>query len=136
MKFVQESGDGDYLLRSFETNKALVSRGLRRDSGEVDYELLTVETSFLLMPEHLISDDLPDQVTKIDSGTLKLISELQPELLLLGSGASMVFPAVEIMSWFNQRRIGLEVMTSAAACRTFNVLVLEGRRVAALIMAE
>ena len=88
------------------------------------------------MPEHLVSDDLPDQVSKIDSGTLKLISELQPELLLLGSGASMVFPAAKIMSWFGQRRIGLEVMTSAAACRTFNVLVLEGRRVAALIMAE
>ena len=61
---------------------------------------------------------------------------LQPELVIFGSGAKLRFPAPGLLSELIARRIGVESMDSAAACRTYNVLVSEGRAVvAALLLA-
>ena len=55
------------------------------------------------------------------------IAALQPELVIFGSGARIRFPAPALMRALIDRRIGLETMDSGAACRTYNVLVAEGR---------
>jgi uncharacterized protein len=57
----------------------------------------------------------------------------RPEIVLLGTGASNVFPPRELTFAFARRGIGLEVMDTAAAARTFNVLANEGRRVAVVL---
>ena len=59
---------------------------------------------------------------------------LKPELVVFGSGAIFRFPDRRIMAVFSQARIGFEVMDTPAACRTYNVLVSEGRRVAAALV--
>lgn len=59
-----------------------------------------------------------------------------PELVLIGSGKQSAFPPRDLMFWFARQGIGLEVMDTAAAARTFNVLVMEGRRVAAVLYPE
>jgi len=56
-----------------------------------------------------------------------------PELVLVGSGARNEFPPRELMFAFARLGVGLEVMDSAAAARTFNVLAMEGRRIAAVL---
>jgi len=56
-----------------------------------------------------------------------------PEIVLLGTGASNLFPPRELTFAFARLGIGLEVMGTAAAARTFNVLANEGRRVAAIL---
>ena len=56
-----------------------------------------------------------------------------PELVLVGTGARNEFPPRELMFAFARLGIGLEVMDTAAAARTFNVLAMEGRRVAAVL---
>ena len=58
---------------------------------------------------------------------------LEPELVLLGTGARHSFPAASFGAQFLARGIGVEVMDTGAACRTFNVLVAERRRVVALL---
>lgn len=58
---------------------------------------------------------------------------LEPELVLLGTGARQSFPAANFGAEFLAKGIGLEVMDTGAACRTFNVLVAEHRRVVALL---
>ena len=58
----------------------------------------------------------------------------EPELLLLGTGATQQFPSAAVMAACLQRGIGLEVMTNAAAARTYSVLASEGRRVVAGFM--
>jgi len=58
---------------------------------------------------------------------------LEPELVLLGTGAQHSFPAAIFGAQFLARGIGVEVMATGAACRTFNVLVAERRRVVALL---
>lgn len=59
---------------------------------------------------------------------------LKPELVVFGSGARFRFPDARIMAAFSKARIGFEAMDTPAACRTYNVLVSEGRNVAAALL--
>lgn len=59
--------------------------------------------------------------------------ELVPTIVLLGTGTDRLLPDVELMAELGARGIGLEIMTTAAACRTFNVLLQEERRVVAAL---
>ena len=57
------------------------------------------------------------------------------DFLLLGTGRTQVFPRAELRQAFAKAELGLEVMDTGAACRTYNVLLGEGRRVAAALIA-
>lgn len=59
---------------------------------------------------------------------------LEPEVVLLGTGPKQLFPASEFGATFLRAGVGFEVMDTGAACRTFNVLVSEQRRVVALLI--
>ena len=59
---------------------------------------------------------------------------MQPEVVLIGTGKKQLFLPPKLMVMFYQEGIGFEVMTTDAACRTFNVLVSEGRNVVAALM--
>jgi uncharacterized protein len=59
--------------------------------------------------------------------------DLTPTILLLGTGPTSLLPDVELMAELGARSIGLEIMTTPAACRTFNVLLQEQRRVVAAL---
>jgi uncharacterized protein len=61
------------------------------------------------------------------------VVDTKPEIVLLGTGTTNVFPPRELTFAFARNGIGLEVMDTAAAARTFNVLANEGRRVAAIL---
>lgn len=58
---------------------------------------------------------------------------MQPEVLLLGTGTRLVLPAANLMQLLGERGIGLEIMDTPAACRTYNVLAHEHRRVVAAL---
>ncbi len=64
------------------------------------------------------------------------LAELPIEILLLGSGARLRFPHPRLTQALSRAGIGLEVMDTPAACRTYNVLLEEGRRVAAALLIE
>ena len=64
------------------------------------------------------------------------IAALKPELVLFGSGSRMRFPAPALIRHLIDRRIGVETMDTRTACRTFNVLVTEGRPVLAALLIE
>lgn len=74
-----------------------------------------------------------DTLTETDFAGLL---ELKAEIVLLGTGTAIRFPHVELTRALVEARIGLEVMDTAAACRTFNILAAEGRRVAAALIVE
>ena len=61
---------------------------------------------------------------------------LNPDVALLGTGSRQRFPHPRLSRALNEARIGLEVMTTAAACRTYNILMAEGRKVAAALLLE
>lgn len=62
------------------------------------------------------------------------LAALEPEILLLGTGRTLRFPPPALLQPLMAARIGLEVMDTFATCRTYNILVAEGRKVAAAIL--
>jgi uncharacterized protein len=90
--------------------------------------------SFLLAPDRMVEDWPVASVDQFDVAAADSIAALDPEVVLLGTGARQMFPPREAQAALLRRRIGIEVMDNAAACRTYNLLAGEGRRVVAAIM--
>jgi uncharacterized protein len=63
-----------------------------------------------------------------------LFADMQPELIIFGSGERIRFPHPSYLQHLYARRIGVETMDTHAACRTFNFLAGEGRRVIAALL--
>jgi uncharacterized protein len=86
----------------------------------------------------------PDQVEpwavasfeSMDVATFEQLRELRSEVVLLGTGIRQRFPNPRLTRALTDAHIGLEVMDTQAACRTYNILVGEGRRVAAALFVE
>ena len=93
-----------------------------------------VTHSFLLAPDRLVEDWPVADADQLDDTAIEAIVALEPEVVLLGTGPQQVFPPVSARAALLRRGIGVEVMNNAAACRTYNLLAGEGRRVVAAIM--
>lgn len=107
-------------------------RGVNSDGVLVNENRLA--TSFILSPHELIPGWRPRSVQELLPADLDPVLALEPTVVLLGSGASLRFPAAEVMAACLTRGIGIEVMDNAAAARTFNVLATEARRVVAAFL--
>jgi uncharacterized protein len=87
--------------------------------------------SCIVSPDTLVEDWPVSEAREMQPADLELLLDLQPELVLLGTGAQQIFPSAAVLAACLGRGIGLEVMTNAAAARTYSVLAGEGRRVVA-----
>ena len=97
----------------------------------------TYSSSLILSSDTIIDDWQPDNISQLRPDDLDQIIDLEPELVLLGTGARLLFPEHAITMAFYSRKIGVEVMDTGAACRAFNFLAADGRKVvAALFMIE
>jgi uncharacterized protein len=91
----------------------------------------TVRGSCIVTADTLITQWEPQSFAQLEAAHLEALLALNPELVVLGSGPTQQFVRGEIRALLSSRGVGLEVMQLGAACRTFNVLVQEERRVAA-----
>ena len=91
-------------------------------------------TSFFLSPESLHENWPPRDIDALQPDDLVGPLALNPEVILLGVGNRQRFPAAIVMAACLRRGVGIEVMTNAAAARTFSVLASEGRRVVAAFL--
>ncbi len=136
MKFDQEKST-DLRIHAYDTGTITlaVPADLRMELN-VDPEtgLCQVSESLILTGRQVITDWQPQQLTELTAAHLEVVLSLDPELVLLGTGARQQFPAMEILSRLHRAQIGVEVMDTPAACRTFNILVAEGRHVAAALL--
>lgn len=71
---------------------------------------------------------------KLQSVDFEPLLGLHPEIVILGTGERMRFPAPRVSSAFGVAGVGFEVMDTRAACRTYNILMAEGRKIAAAIL--
>ncbi|MFI4970936.1 MAG: Mth938-like domain-containing protein [Lysobacterales bacterium] len=95
-----------------------------------------LKRSFLLAPDRIVEDWPVVRADQFDLGAVDTVLALAPEVVLLGTGIHQVFPPHESRAALLRRQIGIEVMNNAAACRTYNLLAGEGRRVVAAIMLQ
>lgn len=79
---------------------------------------------------------LPASVPELNSSHFQALAGLQPELILLGTGILQQFPHPSALEPLFKKRIGFEVMTTDAACRTFNLLLAEDRSVLAALFTS
>ena len=120
MKFTLEASSRVNLIRGYSPQEVRI--GDQRLTGSC---IVTADT--------LITDWAPATFADLESEHLQAILALKPELVLLGTGSTQRFPPAAIRAAFTSGGVGLEVMDLGAACRTFNILVQEERRVAAAL---
>lgn len=92
--------------------------------------------SLILLPDRIVESWGAGGFEGLAEDDFEAIRALAPEILLLGTGSRQRFPAPALLRPLFEARIGYEVMDLAAACRTFNILVAEGRHVAAALLIE
>jgi uncharacterized protein len=105
----------------------------RYDQGEVTVNGTIYRDSCVVLPERVISEWRPGSFADLTLEDFSFLAELYPEIIILGTGGAQYFPHPSLTAPLMQSQIGLEVMTTAAACRTYNILMSEGRRVAAAL---
>ncbi len=93
-----------------------------------------ITSHLLLSPTRLVAEWPVSDVSGLRPEDFAKVTEMQPDLVLLGTGRHLRFPAPLISATLLEKGIGFEVMDSRAACRTFNILALEGRSVVAAIL--
>jgi len=98
--------------------------------GLVEIQGRSFSASLIVLPDRLLADWAPKTVAELDAVHLEAIADTQPEVVILGTGETQVFPDPAILSPLMRNGIGFELMSNAAACRTYNVLLAEGRRAA------
>ena len=106
------------------------------DEGGVEINAVRYEHSLLVMPE---SPPQPWPVTafdQLDAGHFAQIEAAQPEVVILGTGQKQRFIHPKLSAPLTARRVGVETMDSSAACRTYNILMAEGRKVALALIIE
>jgi uncharacterized protein len=93
-------------------------------------------SSFVISDEQLIENWAPTHIDELRSHHLDPLLGLEPALVLIGTGEVLKFPSVSHYACLIQQNIGVEIMDSAAACRTYNILLNEGRKVVAGIILD
>jgi uncharacterized protein len=101
--------------------------------GEVRVGELRLHSSCIITAGAVIADWEPASLAALLPAHLEKVFALQPEVVLLGTGLVQRFAPQAIRAAFAERGVGLEAMDLGAACRTFNVLAQEDRRVAAAL---
>ena len=93
--------------------------------------------SSVIVPWHGLVTPWPvSDFSMLSDQHFALLAELGPELVIFGSGSRIRFPRPALLRPLIERRIGIETMDTAAASRTYNVLLAEGRKVVAALLFE
>ena len=103
-------------------------------AGAITVNDQVLTSSFVLAVDRLVPDWAPSSGAELTEAHLQEILNLEPELVLIGTGPRLQFPRAATLKLFAENGIGCEVMDTGAACRTFNVLAAEGRKVVAGLM--
>ena len=121
MKFTQHTPAGINLIRRYGEDFIFVG----------DEE---IRASCIVGPATLLRHWPPRDVASMTPEHLAPLFDLAPEVVVLSTGVQQRFPAASLRAQFATRRIGIEVMEVGAACRTYNVLVSEERKVLAAVL--
>jgi uncharacterized protein len=106
-------------------------RGYAR--GQVQVNSTTYGQSLIVTPGQIVADWPPQSLDELTPDHLSQVAALEPEIVLLGTGQLQRFPHPALLASLMRVRIGVEVMDTAAACRTYNIIMAEGRAVAAAL---
>jgi uncharacterized protein len=87
-----------------------------------------------VLPEELILDWAVRDFDSLSEGNFECLLAYQPEVILLGTGSTHRFIRPHLIQHLTGANIPVECMSTDAACRTYNILMAEGRKVAAALI--
>ncbi|MDE2272682.1 MAG: hypothetical protein KGL00_00660 [Gammaproteobacteria bacterium] len=102
--------------------------------GRINVNDRLLHTSFVISAATLVENWTPRRAEDISLESLEVALALEPEILVIGTGAQLHFLDARLSAAIQGRGIGLEVLDTAAACRTYTVLISENRKVAAALL--
>ena len=123
MKLSLDIGDGNYVITGYEP-------------GVVYINAIAYRQNLLVTPENLYTEWSLGPLANLQASAFDCLRPQLPDVLLLGTGARLRWPDRQLLPSLRDAGIGLEVMDTAAACRTYNILMAEGRTVAAGLILE
>lgn len=121
MQFTQITDIGQNLITAYAPDHVAVN-GVRHFQ------------SLILRPDGLLADWPVRTIEELETRAFEWLRTAPPEILLLGTGMTQRFPARAVWRQLRTERWGVEIMDTAAACRTYNLIVAEGRTVAAALI--
>ena len=121
MKFEREQAEGKNTFTGY-------------GPGYVEVNRARHATSLVVTADRLVTDWPVTDVEALTADHLATIIGLAPEIVVLGTGERFAFPSPAILAPLRKAGIGVEVMDTPAACRTYNILLGEGRDVMAALV--
>ena len=121
MKFAQDQINSTYLIEAYETGFIQV--------GNTEFR-----HNLLLMPNRLREAWNINGMDDLSEDALGQLTSHEPDVILIGSGAVQQFPHPALFLPLIEAGIGYEIMPTHAACRTYNILLSEDRRVLAALI--
>lgn len=121
MKFAEDHNQARYKITAYDANSIGIN-------GK------TIEDSLILSPMEILLDWQPKNYIDLEVKHLDDLYQLDAEnaeVIILGTGQKQIFPDKSILQYLTQKKIGFEIMDTQAACRTFNIIMAEGRTVVA-----
>ncbi len=123
MVILEDKNDASYQIRAYDTGMIKVN--------DTEYR-----QSLIIAPEHLIANWEPQSLTDIQAKHWQPILELQPEVVIIGTGDQFILPKPEILAPLYAQQLGVESMSTGAACRTYTALMADGRNVVAALLIQ
>ena len=121
MKIAQDAGPGGNRFTGY-------------GDGYVEVNRQRHTQSLVVGGDRLLLDWPAASVQSLNADHIAALVGLAPEIVLLGTGRAFAFPDAAILAPLNKAGIGVEVMDTPAACRTYNILQGEGRNVVAALI--
>ena len=118
MKFAQDSQDEGYVITAY-------------DKSSISINGKTFNTSLIVTTRQLQQNWDISAIESLQESHINQLLSYNPELIIIGTGNRLVFPAIEVYSAIIKRGIGVDFMDTRAACRTYNILMSESRDVVA-----
>jgi uncharacterized protein len=117
MKFHLNTSNHRYQIKTVNTNSIIINETI-------------YSNSLIIMPQYL-TDWEPSNFEELKLAHFEILANLDADVIVLGTGQTIQFPNAELLSPLIKKGIGIEVMDTAAACRTYTILASEDRNVAA-----
>jgi len=121
MKFAEADSHNETIITAYEPGAVRVGGTIYR-------------SSLIVAPDRVPDSWRPQSAEEIEPEDLTPVLSLEPQIVILGTGAVQHFPDPALYAPTANAGVGLEVMDTGAACRTYNILVSEGRRVVAALL--
>ena len=118
MKFAEDNQDEGYVITAYDsTNIVINGRSFTQ--------------SLIIAGDQMHDSWGVDSISALTNEHVDTILSFKPELILIGTGDKLTFPTVEAYAPIISAGIGVDFMDTGAACRTYNILMGEGRGVVA-----